>query len=133
MLKIETKVHHSNKATLICVNILLKTTFNVLNTSTKGWKGKKEAMNLGVSDTDILIFKERMKINITMPGTTTSLRQNNTTRKQTLQRKPLILMTASRVILYAETSCMHCTGMILAHSSIQSLQILKVLWAFYMN
>lgn len=133
MLKIQTKVHHSNKATLICVNILLKTTFNVLNTSTKGWKGKKEAMNLGVSDTDILIFKERMKISITMPGTTTSLRQNNTTRKQTLQRKPLILMTASRVILYAETSCMHCTGMILAHSSIQSLQILKVLWAFYMN
>lgn len=26
-------------------------------------EGKKEAMNLGVSDTDILIFKERKKIN----------------------------------------------------------------------
>lgn len=114
MLKIQTKVRHSNKATLICVNILLKTTFNVLNTGTKGWEGKKEAMHLVVSDTDILIFKERMKINITMPGTTTSLRPKITTRTQTLQRKPLISMTASRVILYAETSCMHCTGMILS-------------------
>lgn len=51
------------------VNILLKTTFNVLNTSTKGWRELKrqwrgESEPGGGRVRDILIVKERNKINI---------------------------------------------------------------------
>ncbi len=47
--------------------------------------------------------------------------------------KPLLVITASRRLLYGETSRLHCSGVILAHSSTQWSLILKVPWASFMN
>ncbi len=49
-----------------------------------------------------------------------------------LYTKAFVGMTASRRLLYGETSCIHCSAVILAHFP-QCHQILKVFWASYIN
>lgn len=81
---------------------------------------------------DILIFKERNKINIKLYA-----RHNNYASPRLIRyyntdsTEKAFVKTASRVILYAETSYMHCKGVVLAQPSKQA--VLKFLWASSIN